>query len=664
VTLASLLELAQTARAQAAWDEALASYKAALLVAPRGDGSVCASIYAGIGEAKRQQGKTREAELYYEKALGAERGHRDALDALVELATRSNEPRREVEWRRRRLEATTGPDDQAAELLAIARIHAEALGDPTAAVGTLEEAHAIAPGHQRVTEELLKAHEARQQWSRVVELMSEIAELTEHGEARRDLRFAAAERALAGLRDEARGLALLERALEDDPKNDRALSALAAIRGARSEWAELDARLTILAACLSQLGEVERAWDVCCKLAELRRDRTRDVDGAIEALTAALRCKPADVPSRAALADLLAARGDEARALEELERAAELAPERAATYRQLFALHVRAQRTDLAWLAATALEELDAADLDQQIVADQYRSAGPIRPARSLDDAAWDQLLRAPGADDVVAGVLRAIVNAAVAGRVAELRERKQLTLLDPTRLQGAASTVSAVRSIQWAAKVLGVAAPDLYVLDTVPGGIAAVQAATPSTALGPDILRGLTTQDLAFLAGRHLTYYRPEHYALVHHPTLPDLSALFLAAVKLALPELPVPAHLGEAVARRCKLLARHLDDRSKARLEAAVARLDARGGRADLGAWVKSVELTAQRAGLLLCGDVGAACARLRAETRTIADLSFEEKRGDLLAFCASERLARAREALDVAARTSGPVSERQAG
>ena len=266
-----------------------------------------------------------------------------------------------------------------------------------------------------------------------------------------------------------------------------------------------------------------------------------------------------------------------------------------------------------------------------------------------------------------MAEVLRAIVDAAVAARVDELRDAKKLVTLDAARRQNAASTASAVRSFQWAAQVLAVDAPDLYVLDAVPGGIAAAQVATPSTALGPEVVRGMGTKDLAFLAGRHLTYYRREHYALVHYPTINELSALFLGAVKLAMPELPVPQHLGDAVARRRKVLAKHVRSADKERLAAAVKRLDARDGRVDLAAWIKSVELTAQRAGLLLCGDLRVATARMRGETRTIAELSFDAKRGDLLGYCASEKLARARTLLSVDAHTSvrpPPFSEREAG
>jgi len=660
-----LFDLAEGARSRGAWEEALAGYKAALMVAPQGDAGVRASIYARIGEVKRGQGKAREAELNFEKALGADPRHRGALDALVDLATEARETRRVIEWRRKRLGALDEPGERVAELLAIARIHST--GDPRAAAEALEEAHAVDPRDRVVFDALRAAYESLHRWPRVVEVLAELADITEDAVERAALRFAAADVALGRIRDEERGLGLLDRALDDDPRHDRALNALVAVRTARGEWEALDAAYTRMVDRFARLGDVERAWDTCRKLGALRRDKTRNGPGAIEAFTGAVSCKPGDVDSRAMLADLHLARGDEGQAVVEFERIAQYAPTRASTYARLFALHQRAGRTDRAWLAGVALEELGAADMDQQLVVDQFRLDGPIRPSRSLDDVAWDELLRAPGADDVVADVLRAIVDAAVAARVEELRDAKKLVALDVSRRQSATSTVSAVRSFQWAAQVLSVEVPHLYVMDNVPGGIAAIPVAAPSTALGPDVLRGLNARDLAFLAGRHLTYYRPEHYVLVHYPTIGELSALFLGAVKLILPDLAVPAHLTEATTRKRKLLSRHVDGDAKKRLDVAVRRFDARDGRVDFAAWVKSVELTAQRAGLLLCGDLRVATTRLRAETRNIAELTLEQKRGDLLAFCASEKVARARTMLSVDARSSvrpPPVSERQVG
>jgi tetratricopeptide (TPR) repeat protein len=662
-----LLDLAEGARARGAWEEALAGYKAALMVAPQGDSEVRAAIYVRIGEVKRAQGKPREAELNFEKALAAHAKHRVALDALVELATEAKETRRAIDWRRKRLAALEQDDERVAELLAIAAIQSGEGGDARAAAETLEQAHTIAPRDRNVVEALRAAYEKLLRWPRVVEVLAELADITEDPAERGALRFAAADVALGRLRDEDRGLGLLERALDDAPTNERTLNALVAVRAARGEWTALDAVFTRLVDRFAKLGDVERAWDTCRKLGALRRDKTRDVAGAIEAYTGAVSCKPGDVDSRAMLADMHLARGDEAQAVVEFERIAQDAPTRTSTYARLFALHQRAGRVDRAWLAGLALEELGSGDIDPQLVVDQYRIDGPIRPSRSLDDAAWDELLRAPGADDVIADVLRAIVDAAAATRVDELRDARKLVVLDASRRQSATSTVSAVRSFQWAAQVLAVEVPELYVLDSVPGGIGAAQVTPPATALGPDVVRGLTAKDLAFLAARHLTYYRREHYALVHYPTLAELSSLFLGAVKLVLPDLPVPQHLAEAAARRRKLLSRHLAPEARKALDAAVKRLDARDGRVDFAAWIRSVELTAQRAGLLLCGDLRVAMARLRAETRNIGELTLEQKRGDLLAYCASDRLARARAMLQVDAHSSirpPPASQRQVG
>jgi len=665
--LQPLMDLADGARTRSAWEEALAGYKAALMVAPQADVEARASIYARIGDVKRAQDKPREAELNYEKALEAEPGHRPALDALIELTVAAKDARRAIEWRRKRLLGLDSATEMVAELVVIARAQADELGDARAAAESLEEAHAIAPGNRRVVDALREAYEKLHRWPRVVELMAEAGGIATDPEERASLRFAAADVALGRLRDEDRGLALLERVLEDAPLHDKALQALVAVRTSRGDWAALDATYTALVDRFAKLDDAERAWDMCRKLGVLRRDKTRNGPGAIEAFTGAVSCKPSDVDSRAMLADLYLAQGDEARAIAEFEHVAQLAPARASTFARLFALHQRAGRTDRAWLTGTALEELGAADVDAQLVVDQYRLDGPIRPSRSLDDLAWDELLRAPGADDVVADVLRAVVDAAARVKADELKDAKKLVPLDPARKQSATATVSIVRSFQWAAQVLDVEPPALYVMDAVPGGIAAVQAAEPSTALGPDVLRGLGTKDLVFLAGRHLTYYRREHYALVHYPTLPELSALFLAAMKIAMPAVPVPTQLSEVVGRMRKMLLRNLGDGEKKKLASAVERLDARDGRVDLAAWIRSVELTATRAGLLLCGDLRTAMTRMRAETRPIAELSLDQKRADLLAYCASEKLAKARALLGADGRTSAippPVSQRDVG
>ena len=541
------------------------------------------------------------------------------------------------------------------ELKSIARVQVEELADTRAAIETLEHARALVPSDLDVLESTAALWESLQRWPKVVELLGAMCDVAPTPADRARFRFAQAEITLGRLRDEARGIELIEVALEDDPRHEKALQAIVAVLTRLQAWPKLGHLYGNLVDRYAKLGDVERAWDICRRLGTLRRDKLRDGPGAIEAFTGAVTLKRADPEARVMLAELHLAKGDEVSALAELETVAVLVPSRPSTYTFLYDLHAKAGRRDRAWLAASVLGELGWASDEQKRLLDQLRPDGTLWPAKALGDEAWDALLRAPGDDHVVTGILGAIVPAAVKMRVAELTTARRLLALDPQKRQSASSTASIVRSFTWASQVLGVTLPDLYLLDSVPGGLAAAQVERPSTAIGPELTRGLTSQELSFFAGRHLSYYRPEHYALVFFPTLAELSALFLSAVKLALPEVPIPAHQGEAVARMRRELAKHSTPQEKEWLGRAVRELEARDGRVDLAAWIRSVELTAGRAGLLLCGDISVAVKCVKRESRAIAEVTAEDRRGDLLAFCASTHHGDLRARLVVTARPS---------
>ena len=179
------------------------------------------------------------------------------------------------------------------------------------------------------------------------------------------------------------------------------------------------------------------------------------------------------------------------------------------------------------------------------------------------------------------------------------------------------------------------------------------MQAWSPATALGPELLRGVGLQEIVYVAARHLTYYRPEHYPLVFFPTLADLTQLFLAALKLGMPEIAVPAN--EGVTKLRAALAKALGKDEKEGLALAAKAIDEKGGRVDLAAYIRGVELTAHRAAFLLSGDVHLAGRRIASETRAIADVTADDRRHDLLAYLASKGLAGARQKLGVGIKSS---------
>jgi len=642
-----MIDAAQDAMERKDWDAALEAYKKALFLLAPEEKTARASIYASIGEVKLAQGKPKEAELNFEKAIGEVPTHSRSLVALVSIAISAGSWDRVVGLRRKMMDVAETVDDKARELLAISEILENKRGDLDGALVALEDARRLRPKHETTLERLRALYAKANRWADVVDVLDKLVDLTDDPVLSGAYRFMQGDIMLGRLRDEPRGLAFMEMCLADHPAHEKALVALATVRQKREEWAELARTYASIIQPLAAQQLRERVWDVCRKLAVLRRDKLLDGPGAIDAFLGAIEVRSDDVESRAALAELWVAKGDRASAVRELERAAESAPTRVQTYRRLFELHQRAQRVDRAWLTATCLEELGSADVDHELLLGQFRTDAPIRPTVPLEAAWWDDLA-APGADPVISRILRSVVRVAAQVKAAELEARGKLLVLPEDKKQPHTSTASLVRTFVWASKVLGVPLCDLYVLDDVPLGIAAVQAKAPATALGPSALSGRSIQELSFLTGRHLAYYRPEHYALVFYPSLPELTTLVVSAVGTELEDVPLP----ESATRLRKALDAGLDEAEKQELASAVADLEARGGKMDLVAWIRSVELTAHRAGLLLCGDLRVALREVRREERRIADLSVEDKRGDLLAFTSGEELGRLRERLGVAA------------
>jgi tetratricopeptide (TPR) repeat protein len=495
---------------------------------------------------------------------------------------------------------------------------------------------------------LIEAATAAAEWSRAAELRRErLASMTSPRQRVREL-VAIARIRQAELDDADGAIDALEEARSIEPRRIPVLQALRRGYETQGRWASA-IEVTGVLADLAPMP-VDRA---VLRLAQARMtlEHLQDEERALIWLEQALEDDPTNAQARATLTHVRSSltppepmpvpQDPEPEAAElgpSEDESDELDP---AQYARAFAVYRREGRTDAAFLAALSLEELGAADVDQQILVDQFRSVSPIRARGTLDADGWD-LLRPASSDDVLSDLFGAVARSGVLARLEQLVARSRLVALDPTTLLDESSTASVVRSFQWAARVLGVPRPDLYVVDEVPGEIAAVRQHQPTTAVGPSIVRGRSAKDLAFLAGRHLTYYLTEHQVLVYFPTREELTRLLLASVQLTKPGLPATGEGGRAVAALTARLDRLISDDERAAVVHAVRRLEARGGRFSLGAWTRNAELMAARAGLLLCGDLATATAVVTTETRGIAGLTLEAKRRDLVAFCASEEHA----------------------
>ena len=161
---------------------------------------------------------------------------------------------------------------------------------------------------------------------------------------------------------------------------------------------------------------------------------------------------------------------------------------------------------------------------------------------------------------------------------------------------------------------------------------------------------RGLSLAQLAFLWGRHLTLFRPEHYVAVFYPSIDELVLLVSAALVAG----ECPAYAEQAANSEVRKLAKDLKKKlhpgSYARLTTACLAFHPRGLEARVCAWLRSVELTRGRAGLLACGDVAVAAELVRRHP-VVGQTAQEDQVSDLLCFSVSDEYAKLRGRLGVA-------------
>jgi tetratricopeptide (TPR) repeat protein len=634
-----LIQLADGSRESGSLAHALAAYRAALREC--GDEGARGTLYARIGGVERASGRDRQARRAYQKARQAHPTDCSVLDALIELETEAEEWSRVIDLTRERVPFLETTEEKVEALFALARMTAEKLRDIAGAVEHLEAAREVDGRDEDVLEALRRSYKVLARWQDLIDVNGALAERAPTPTERGARRFAQAEIAKKHLADADQAVRFLWAALEADPTHDEALDLLCEIEVGRGELEGLTHGLSSVLERLLDLGEDERGMDVARRLSSLGSASSHHAN-----------------PSQAGSATSPKEPDEEDESLRaELEAQVTRAPLVAHGHAALFALYTRTGRADRAYLSASALEELGPLEPSAVQILEECRPDG-LRLRAPLDSEAWTAL-RAPGSDEVLEALVRAVARAAAITRGEDRKTKKRDALLDEAHRQASTSTVSIVRSFHWAAEALGVTCPGLYVLDEVPGDILAIPGKDARTAIGPNVLRGLSTIDLAFVCARHLTYYRSEYLALVDFPTSNELSILVLAALQLALPSMPVPSSIGASVAALRNGLRLHLSEEEREEMNSAVAKIDARAGRVNLQAWIRGVELTAARVGLMLCGDLRAAMSRIRGEARGIGELSVDQKRHDLVAFCVSEGHALLRRRFAVtAASTPQPV------
>src|SRR6185369_2044916 len=138
-----------------------------------------------------------------------------------------------------------------------------------------------------------------------------------------------------------------------------------------------------------------------------------------------------------------------------------------------------------------------------------------------------------------------------------------------------------------------------------------------------------------------HLACYREEHFVKMLVPSARGLEDIFVAALSIGNPGLPLSAQVKQLVVPIANAIEPILEPAAVDRLRGHFLRFVEEGGRTNLARWSVATDRTVSRAGLLLSNDLRAAHAIISLEDKTHLD----EKMDDLMSFVLSDRYAKLR-------------------
>ncbi len=629
------------------WDDAF-KYHQLLLVQHRDalGRDETTEVFYRLGVIKREQGEEKKARNMFDKALEEDTHYVPALEAMVEINTKDGDWDSVVQYKKRILDVTDEPSARAGILVELGDLWHERLNQPDAAAEAFTESLDLEPSNHVVLHKLLATYQAADRWSEAIDVIDRVCEIEDRDDAKAKYTYTIGVILRDKLEDEDGALERFSEALDLDSTQLKPFEAINKILNQRKDWKALERAYRKMLHRIINEGNTDLEHNLWHTLGIIYRDRQRNFDAAAESFKMAAGIKPDDAVEHQILAELYATMPDKTEeAIAEHQWLLGADPNRLESYRALYKLYFDARAYDKAWCIARTLTHFRKADEEQQKFYQQYRQDREIQPKTRLSNENWVKDLMHADQDIYISKIMEVIApsvraSLSVPDKKLNLHKRKPEDLANPS--------LALARQFKLAQDVLNITIPvRLFVQKELSGALRdEARSNPPAIITGYTLLSGYRPVDLAFVCGRHLAYYRGEHFIRTMYSSHTEIKTLLLAAMRV------VGMGGGDAsVEPTAKQLSRSMEQAQLDLLKRVVRKFVDAGGQADVKRWMQATEITALRAGLLLCDDLDTAVhltQQIAAEST--ADLAPRDKVRELVLYSISESYFRLREQLGI--------------
>ena len=602
------------------------------------------------GEALRRAGQIDEAITVLEEASELDTA---AVPPLVSLAQayESKEAWEKVLGAKTRQLDLAIAESRAQLLIEIGDIASGKLGDRTRAAKSFVAALEDRPDDRKVLTKLMQLYSEEKDWNKLVEVVLRLADFVDDPKQKIKYLQTAAAVSAKQMADLDRALGLYNQVLDIDPSLSGVLNEAIDLERGRGAHAGVERLLQRRLALATESKDETLMLATFTELGQLYEKHLGLMDRAIDAYEAAHTLDPDNLERTEMLAGLYSADPEHHldKAIAAHTTLLRTNAYRAETYRALRKLYTEAKRADGAWCLCQALSTLNLAEPDEERFFKRMRAETAAPAQAVLTDEDWLHQLMHAGADPLLTSVFALIEPSIIAVRGQPL---EALGYAPTYAIDLARHPYPISQTLFWASSVLGLEAPPTFQNMNDPGGLSYLHAHTPALVLGHMALHAeVPPQAAAFVAARQLTYFRPGMYVRQLVPLGTGLKAWLFAAIKLIVPTFPIGPDLEGSVKEDLESLEASMPRAAREHLARIVSKLIQNGAALDLKRWVAAIDLTADRAGLLLAHDLEVATELVKASDEGSSSVPGEERVKELLLYSVSEQYLGLRKKLGVA-------------
>ncbi len=643
----SLLGLARGVFAAEQWSEARSYFRQAMELRSRLDDQQLAEIQYMLGVCARKLDDGIASTEHLERVLQLDPLHRPTLELLAEIYVEDQRWQDAVELKTLWLEGAEEKDKvQAYHEMGPILWHRLQQAKP--AEDALRAGLALSPDHHMLLHDLIDLYSESNQWKKTITTCERMAQIETKPALKVKYLMTIAVIYRDQLQDPDRALEVVNEALDANPFELAAFEHIDKICTAQRAWKKLDRYYRQMIHRLPAEGHQELKVMLWHNLGEVLRSRRRDFEGAIAAFEVAQALDPQHLDRKRIIAELLLASGEAfaERAIAAHHELLRRAPGEFGVYRILRSLYMDRGQYDRAWCFCAALVILQQANNEEAGFYRQYKRSKVIQSNRQLDDEIWRKFIHHPQQSQSLNSIFATLapVIASLTVRPVSHYKLRQQDHRGKLKKDGHPYLLL----FDYLTSILNVSKAELFLRPKGSEGLMMAHTpGLPSFVVGGKVLQGCTQQQAAFISAKKLALLRPEHFLRCALPSQPQLKTVLLAVLKLLNPALSLPEQNSEGVDPMVDRMRQHLHPIQLEVLQRLTRPFTVESILAEVHRWWDALELTSDRAGMLLCNDLETAVELIKTEPG-ISDLKPTERIKQLIQYTTSEIYLQLREQL----------------